>query len=72
MYRACARADVVLGVDVGGRAELARQLDDVAAADLEPAGLVDARPERVDVADPTGQRVGLPGIRQRLLRIVCP
>jgi hypothetical protein len=37
-----AGADVVLGVDVGGRAQLARYLDQVAAADLEPPGLVHA------------------------------
>ena len=35
-------------VDVGGRAELARDLDHVAAADLELAALVDAAAERVD------------------------
>ena len=40
--RARARAQIVLGDDVGGRAELARQLDRVAAADLQPAALVQA------------------------------
>ena len=43
-----AGAHVVLGVDVGGGAELARELDHVAAADLEVAALVDAAAERVD------------------------
>ena len=42
-----AGADVVLGVDVGGGAELARQLDHVAAADLEVAGRVHAAAQRV-------------------------
>ena len=37
MKRAGALAHVVLGVHVGGRAELAGQLDHVAAADLQPA-----------------------------------
>ena len=37
---------VVLGVDVGGGAESIRQLDDVAAADLEMAALVHPRAER--------------------------
>ena len=41
-----AGAHVVLGVDVRRRAELARELDHVAAADLEPARLVQARAER--------------------------
>ena len=39
-----AGAHVVLGVDVGGRAELGRQIDHVAAGDLEMAALVDAAP----------------------------
>ena len=43
-----AGADVVLGVDVGGGAELCRQLDHVAAGDLEVAALVDAAAGRVD------------------------
>jgi hypothetical protein len=47
--RAGARAHVVLGVDVRGRAELAGELDDVAAADLEPALLVQARAQGEDV-----------------------
>ena len=68
--RAGAQAQVVLGVDVGGRAELARQLDHVTAADLEPSGGVDPRAERIDVTDPSGQGIGLLGVRQRLLRIV--
>ena len=42
------RAQVVLGDHVGGRAELARQLDRVAAADLETAALVEAAAERKD------------------------
>ena len=46
------RAQVVLGHDVGGRAELARELEDVAAADREPA-LVHGRGLGVD-----GQRRG--------------
>ena len=41
-----ARAQVVLGDHVGGRAELARQLDRVAAADLEVAALVEAAAQR--------------------------
>ena len=41
-----AGAQVVLGDDVGGRAELARELDRVAAAHLEPAALVEAAAER--------------------------
>ena len=44
--RPSAPAEVVLGDDVGRRAELARQLDRVAAADLEAAALVDPRAER--------------------------
>ena len=40
-------AQVVLGDDVGRRAELARQLDRVAAAHLEPAGLVEAAAEGI-------------------------
>ena len=44
-----ARAQVVLGDDVGGRAELARQLDRVAAADLEAAGASRTRRSGVDV-----------------------
>ena len=36
--RARPRAQVVLGDDVGRRAELARELERVAAADLEAAG----------------------------------
>ena len=47
--RARARAQVVLGDDVGGRAELARELDRVAAADLEVAALVHAAAERKHV-----------------------
>jgi hypothetical protein len=37
-----AGAHVALGVDVGGRAELARQFEHVAATDLQPALLVQA------------------------------
>ena len=47
--RAC--ADVVLRVHVGGRAELARELDHVAAAHLEAATLVQARAEGIYVRD---------------------
>ena len=43
-----AGADVVLGVEVGRRAELRRQLDHVAAGHLEVAALVDAAAGRVD------------------------
>ena len=46
--RAGAGAHVVLRVDVGGRAELGRELDHVAAADLESAALVDAAAQRID------------------------
>ena len=49
--RAGARAQVVLGDDVGRRAELARELDRVAAADLEAAALVQAAAEREDVGE---------------------
>ena len=49
--RARARAQVILGDDVGGRAELARQLDHVAAADLQAAALVEPAAERVDVRE---------------------
>ena len=45
-----ALADVVLDDDVGGRAELARQVDGVAAAQLEVPGLGDPAAERIDVA----------------------
>src|ERR1700742_4381138 len=43
-----AGADVVLGVDVGGRAELFGQLDHIAASDLEVTALVDAAARRID------------------------
>ena len=43
-----AGAEVVLGIDVGGGAELGRELDQVAAADLDPTALVDAAPGRED------------------------
>ena len=43
-----AGADVVLGVDVGGGAELGRELDHVAAGHLEVAALVDAAARRID------------------------
>ena len=46
-----ARAQVVLGDHVGGRAELARQLDRVAAADLQAAALVQAAAEGKDVRE---------------------
>ena len=46
-------AHVVLGVHVGGRTELARELDHVAAADLEPALLVQARAQGIYVRDRT-------------------
>ena len=49
-----AGAQVVLGDDVGRRAVLAGELDEVAAADLEAAGLVDTAAERVD----GGERLG--------------
>ncbi len=48
--RAGAGAQVVLGDDVGRRPELARQLDRVAAADLEPPALVQAAAEGEDAA----------------------
>ncbi len=44
----CPRAEVVLGDDVGGRAELARELDRVAAADLEAAPLFETAAEGED------------------------
>ena len=47
LYGAGAGPHVVLGVDVGRRAELGRELDQVAAADLETAALVDAGCRRV-------------------------
>ena len=46
--RARAGAQVVLGDDVGRRAELARELDSVAAADLEVPGLGHAAADRED------------------------
>ena len=46
-----AGAQVVLGHHVGRGPELARQLDDVAAADLEAAGLVEAAAQGVDVRE---------------------
>ena len=45
------RAHVVLGVHVGRRAELARQLERIAAADLKRAALVQARAEGIYVRD---------------------
>ncbi len=42
---------VVLGHDVGGRAELPNQLDGVAAADLQAPPLIDAGAERIDVRE---------------------
>src|SRR6185312_16289146 len=42
----------VLRVDIGGRAELARELDRVAAAELQMAVRVDAAAERQDVGEP--------------------
>ena len=45
------RAHVVLGDDVSRRAELARELDRVAAADLQPPGLAHAAAHRVDVRE---------------------
>ena len=47
--RACAGPEVVLGVNVGGRAELGRELDDVAAADLQPALFVDTASQGIDL-----------------------
>ena len=41
-------AHVVLGIDVGGGAELGRQVDDVAAPDLEVAAVVDPAAVRID------------------------
>ena len=55
-YSARPGADVVLGVDVGGRAELGGQLDHVAARDLQVAALVHARARRIDRRG--GDRVG--------------
>ncbi len=49
--RARASAHVVLRVDVRGGAELARELDHVAAADLEPAALVQSRAQGIHVRD---------------------
>ena len=46
-----ALADVVLDDDVGRRAELARELDRVASAQLEVPGLGDPAAERIDVAE---------------------
>ena len=43
-----AGAHVVLGVDVGGRAELGGELDHVAAADLDTAALVEPAADRVN------------------------
>jgi hypothetical protein len=49
--RARPGADVVLDDDIGGRAELARELDGVAAAELEVPGIGDPAAEGVDVAE---------------------
>ena len=46
-----AGAHVVLRVDVRRRAELRRQLHHIAAADLEPAALVQARAKGIDMRD---------------------
>ena len=54
--RAGPGADVVLGDDVRRGAELARELDGVAAADLEPTALVDPRSDRIDVGQGGGGR----------------
>ena len=58
---------VVLGVDVGGRAELRRQIDHVAAGDLEVTALVDAAAAGVDrrALDRVGHRTGLSTLRHR-------
>ena len=55
-----AGADVVLGVDVGGGAELRGELDHVAAADLEVAALVDAAAGRVAPPNPRSDRRSRP------------
>src|SRR4029453_17020543 len=54
LERPRAGPDVVLDDDVGRRAELARELNDVAAADLEMAVLGQAAAERIDVAERAG------------------
>ena len=51
LVRAGPGAHVVLRVHVGGSTELPGELDQVAAAHLEPAALVEARAQRVDVRD---------------------
>ena len=56
-----ALADVVLGVDVGGRAVLGDQVDHVAAAHLEVASIVDARAQRVGGARGDPVELCLPG-----------
>ena len=47
-------AQVVLGDDVGGRAELAGELERVAAADLQAPALVEGGADRVDVRELLG------------------
>ena len=46
-----AGAHVIFGDDVGRRSELARQFNNIAAADLEPSKLVDRAPDWVDVLE---------------------
>ncbi len=60
-------AHVVFGVDVGGCAELRRQIDDVATGDLEMTALVDAALSRVHrrPLDRVRHRPGLSTLRHR-------
>ena len=60
-----AGAEVILGIDISGGAEFGRELDQVAAADLDPAALVDAAPGGEDrrPRDRVGERAGVSGIR---------
>ena len=54
--RARTGAQVVLGDDVRGRAELARELERVAAAYLQAPAIVDPAAERIDVGELLGRR----------------
>ena len=58
---------VVLGIDIGGRAELCGQIDDIAAGDLEVATLVYPAAFRIDqgARNRVGDRACLSMLRHR-------
>ena len=66
---ASAGAQVVLGVDVRGRAELGGELGDVAPADLQVPALVDAASQRIDGRALDGVACGFR--RPSAARVVC-